>query len=90
MTMFRKLNFWTLPPWPKGAGTQKSVPVHVPFMEVTGWISEKIFLTPQPPWYAQVPPLGMTKMAERKSRLIHKRHTKLGLKIFEIDYVIQI
>ena len=36
----------------------------------TGWISGKKNLTPNPPRYPKVPPLGMTQAAEWKFRLI--------------------
>ena len=63
-------------PRPQGAGTQKIVPVHVPFMWVTHtqnlaeFRKKKFFFTPNPPQYPQVPPLGLTQAAEWKSRLI--------------------
>ena len=65
----------TLPKAPGGGGTQKIVPVHVPFMWVTHTqnlveFRKKKFFYPQPPTVPQVPPLGLTQAAEWKSRLI--------------------
>ena len=97
----QKLNFWHLSKVP-GGGDQKIVPVHVPFMWVTHTpnlveFRKKKNLTPNPPRYPQVPPLGMTQAAEWKSCLIcyisficEKIHKVNGLKTFEIDFVIQI
>ena len=64
---FRKLNV-DPSPRPQGVGTQKIVPVHVPFMYVTHTQNLVEFwknkITPKPPRYRQVPPLGMTQAAE--------------------------
>ena len=75
MTMFRKLFFW---PRPKasGGGDPKNCAgacaIHVSNSHTkSGWISrKKKFLTPNPPPYPQVPPLGMTQVAGWKYRLI--------------------
>ena len=96
----QKIKFLTSPQSPRGWGTQEIVPVHVPFMAVTHqiWLNfgEKKILPPNPPWYPQVPPLGMTQATDGKSRLIcyisficEKIH-KVWFKNLEIDFVIEI
>ena len=76
MTMFRKLNFWPLPKAP-GAGDPKNCAsacaIHVSNSHTkSSWISKKKIFDPppNPPWYPQVLPLGLTQAAEWKFRLI--------------------
>ena len=73
MTMFRKLNFWPLSKAPGGRDPKNcagACAIHVRNSHTkSGWISGKK-LTPSPPWYPLVPPLGMTQAAECKSHLI--------------------
>ena len=55
-------------------------------------------MTPETPWYPQVPPLGHDPGDQMKipSDMFYiifsflRRHTKFGLKIFEIDFVVEI
>ena len=103
MTMFRKLNFWPLPKAPGGGDTKNcagACAIHVSNSHTkSGWISGKNFFDPNPP-----PPHGTPKShpwawSRRWNKnpvwyVIYlsfvRRHTKFGLKIFEIDFVIQI
>ena len=55
-----------------------------------GWISEKKFFGPlNPPWYPQVRHLGHDPGDWMKFLSDIRRHTKFGLKILEIDFVIE-
>ena len=67
MTMFRKLDFWPLPKAPGGGDPKKcagACAIHVSNSHTkSGWIKGKK-LTPQPPQYPQVPPLGMTQVGQ--------------------------
>ena len=98
MTMLRKLNVWPLPK-ASGGGDPKNCAgacaIHVSNSHTkSGWISEIFFFDPNPPWYPQVPPLGMTQVPDKNPvwYVIYlsfvRRYTKFGLKTFEIDFVI--
>ena len=90
MTMFRKFIFWPLPKAPGGRG-QKIVPVHV-HVE----FSEKKFWPPAPHGTPKSHPWACPRRSNENPiwyvlyLLFVRRYTKFGLKIFEIDFVIQI
>ena len=86
---------------PRGKGTQKIVPLHVPFMKVTHTANLVDFLKknwpPQPPWYPEIPPLEhypSDRIKIPSDMFLYlsfvSKHTKFGLKIFEIDSAIEI
>ena len=101
MTMFRKVKFWPLPKAPGGGDSKNcagAYAIHVSNShDKSGWISEKSLLTPQPP---HVTPKSHPWAWPRRLNenpvwyVIYvsfvRRYTKIDLKIFEIDFVIQI
>ena len=101
MTMFRKINFWPLPRTP-GAGNSKNCAsacaIHVSNSHTkSGWISGKKIFDPQTPH--GTPKSHPWAWPRRPNEnpvwyVIYlsfvRRYTKFGLKIFEIDFVIQI
>ena len=106
MTMFRKLNFWPLPKAPGGRDPKNcagACAIHVSNSHTkSGWISKKkkILNPPAPPPPPTVP-LSPTsgpwprRLNENPIRYVLylsfvRRYTKFGLKIFEIDLLIQI
>ena len=92
----------TLPKAPGGGGgTQKVVPVHVPFMWVTHTqnlveFRKNKFFTPNPPRYPKSHPWAWPRRPNENPvwYVIYisfvRRYTKFGFKTFEIDFVIQI
>ena len=101
MTMFRKLNFWPLPKAP-GAGDPKNCAaacaIHVSNQHTkSGWISKKnFFLPPNPHGTPKSHPWAWPRCPNENPvwYVIYlsyvRRYEKFGLKIFEIDFVIQI
>ena len=101
MTMFRKLKFWPLPKAP-GAWDPKNCAdacaIHVSSSHTkSGWISKKKNFDPPTPHGTPKPnPLAWPRRPNENPvwYVIYlsfvRRYTKFGLKIFEIDFVIQI
>ena len=102
MTMFRKFDFWPLPkPWqgPRGWGPKNcagACAIHVSNSHTKpGWILEKKILTP-PHGTPKSHPWAWPRLPNKNPAWyviylsIVRRHTKFGLKTFEIDLVIQI
>ena len=91
------LTFWPLPKAP-GVGDPKNCAIHVSNSHTkSGWIWEKKFLDPKPPTVPPSPTPGAWPRQQNENPVwyvlylsILRRHTKFGLKIFEIDFVIEI
>ena len=104
MTMLRKLNFWPLPKAPGGGDPRNcagACAIHVSNLHTkSSLISEKkIFLPPPPPTAHGTLKSHPWAWPRRPNEnpiwfVIYlsfvRRYTKFGLKIFEIDFVIQI
>ena len=95
------MTFWPLPKAP-GRGNPKNYAVACAINvsnshTKSGWIWEKSFWTPQPPTVPTSPTPGAWPRQRNENPVwyvlylsIVRRHTKFGLKIFEIDFVIEI
>ena len=90
-------------PRPQGAGTKKMVLLHVAFMQVTHtpnlveFREKKLFWPPNPPTVLPSPTCGAWPRRPNENPVWYvlylsflRRHTKFGLKIFEIYFVIEI